>query len=105
MPKLSMGNGSTESKRKPSLDPLNATLSQDGRRAAEDALEHAGTLIRGRFTEPTDLDASGNFKINSALSAIPPNPCAAPILLIRNYANGSPGSWFAAGIQKIEDDD
>jgi hypothetical protein len=54
---------------------------------------------------PTDLDAADDFKINSALSAIPPDPCIAPILLIRNDANGTPGPWFAAGIQKFEDDD
>jgi hypothetical protein len=56
---------------------------------------------------PTDLDAAGNFSISGALSAVPPNPCTAPILLIRNYANNAAGPWFAAGIPKVSarDDD
>lgn len=54
---------------------------------------------------PTDLDAAGNFTISGALSATPPNPCTLPILLVRNYANGAAGPWFAAGIPKVEDSD
>jgi hypothetical protein len=64
----------------------------------------AATLFCGDLafnSAPTDLDAAGNFKISGALSAVPPNPCAAPILLIRNYAAGAPGPWFAAGIPKV----
>lgn len=63
----------------------------------------AATLFCGDLafnSAATDLDAAGNFKVSGALSAVPPNPCAAPILLIRNYAAGAPGPWFAAGIPK-----
>jgi hypothetical protein len=47
---------------------------------------------------PVDLDAAGDFVIRSPLSGVVPNPCLTPILLIRNYAAGAPGPWFAAGI-------
>ncbi|MGL4231670.1 MAG: hypothetical protein ACRCWJ_09925 [Casimicrobium sp.] len=66
------------------------------------------TLFCGDLTmnsTATDLDAAGDFKIDSALSAMPPIPCAAPILLIRNFANGAAGPWFAAGIPKVDDED
>jgi hypothetical protein len=43
-----------------------------------------------------DLDAAGNFQIGGALSAAPPNPCASPVLLIRNATGPQP--WFAAGL-------
>lgn len=68
----------------------------------------AATLFCGDLaitSAPADLDAAGNFTIKGALPAVPPNPCVAPILLIRNYANGAPGPWFAAGIPKVEDND
>lgn len=47
---------------------------------------------------PVDLDAAGDFVIRSPLSGVVPNPCLTPILLIRNFAAGAPGPWFAAGI-------
>ncbi len=68
----------------------------------------AATLFCGDVamtSAPTDLDAAGNFTISGALSAVPPNPCTAPILLIRNYAGGAPGPWFAAGIPKVGERD
>lgn len=43
------------------------------------------------------LDAGGDFRIEGALSPLPPVPCTSPVLLIRT-ANG--GRWFAAGIVK-----
>ena len=49
-----------------------------------------------------DLDTAGNFRIRSALTPAPANPCTAPVLLIRNAAGGG-GAWFAAGI--VGDDD
>jgi hypothetical protein len=49
-----------------------------------------------------DLDTAGNFSIRSALSAMPPNPCSAPVLLIRNAAGNN--AWFAAGIVGDDDD-
>jgi len=50
---------------------------------------------------PGDLDTAGNFRIQGALSPMPPNPCSAPVLLIRNAAGNN--AWFAAGI--VGDDD
>jgi hypothetical protein len=47
-------------------------------------------------SEAVPLEPNGDFRIDGSLSAVPPEPCAAPILLIIN-ANGS---WFAAGIPK-----
>ena len=52
-------------------------------------------------TGPADLDAAGNFQIRGPLSAAPPNPCNAPVLLIRNAAGTR--AWFAAGIPGGED--
>lgn len=52
-------------------------------------------------SEAADLDVRGNFSIKGRLLNTPPNPCNAPVLLIRN---GNPaGNWFAAGI--VGDDD
>jgi hypothetical protein len=48
-----------------------------------------------------DLDTAGNFQITGTLSAAPPNPCGAPVLLIRNAAGAQP--WFAAGIPGGDD--
>jgi hypothetical protein len=42
------------------------------------------------------LDADGDFRIQSELDPVPPNPCNNPILLI---VSGG-GNWFAAGIPK-----
>ena len=47
------------------------------------------------------LAPNGDFRIDDRLDATPPNPCASPVLLIRNPA----GAWFAAGIVKLEGDD
>ena len=45
------------------------------------------------------LEANGDFRIDDVLSPLPPNPCASPVLLIRNPA----GAWFAAGIPDLSD--
>lgn len=45
-----------------------------------------------------DLDANGDFTIKGRLAGVLPNPCATPTLLIRNFAAGAAGAWFAAGI-------
>jgi hypothetical protein len=51
------------------------------------------------------LEPNGDFRIDdvlrSATGELPPNPCASPVLLIRNPA----GSWFAAGIRHLSNDD
>jgi hypothetical protein len=65
------------------------------------------------------VDENGDFTINGSLIAasattpvLPPNPCVAPILLIRNSAAATtpggvatPGPWFAAGIVARDKDD
>jgi hypothetical protein len=61
----------------------------------------AATLFCGatEFTSPAaDLDANGNFAIRGKLQGTLPGSCETPVLLIRNFANGAPGAWFAAGI-------
>jgi hypothetical protein len=56
-------------------------------------------------TVAVPLAANGDFTINDTFAPLPPNPCAAPVLLIRdpdplNFV------WFAAGIPaSINDDD
>jgi hypothetical protein len=45
------------------------------------------------------LEPNGDFRIDDVLSPLPPNPCASPVLLIRNPA----GAWFAAGIPDLND--
>ena len=47
-------------------------------------------------SELVPLDASGDFRIDGMLSALPADPCGAPVLLI---VSGN-GRWFAAGIPK-----
>lgn len=49
---------------------------------------------------PADLDTRGNFTIRGQMVSAPPNPCTAPVLLIRSVG----GSWFAAGIVGSDDD-
>ena len=50
------------------------------------------------------LAANGDFKIGDVLSPPPParSSCATPVLLIRNTGNLN---WFAAGIQKFDEND
>lgn len=66
-----------------------------------------------RFTTGAiPLDAAANFSFRGPLSAdgvntaVLPNPCLNPQLLIRNFnaATGVAGGWFAAGIQGDSDD-
>jgi hypothetical protein len=49
------------------------------------------------------LEADGDFRIDDSLTPAPPSTCDTPVLLIRNAAGA--GVWFAAGIQKLEDED
>jgi hypothetical protein len=48
-----------------------------------------------------ELDLAGNFVIKGKLGTVPPSPCLAPVLLIRNAAGTQ--AWFAAGIPGGED--
>ncbi len=59
----------------------------------------AGTALFNTGLVP--LEPNGDFRIDDRLDATPPNPCASPVLLIRNPA----GAWFAAGIPNLRDDD
>jgi len=45
------------------------------------------------------LEPNGDFRIDDDLDIVPPNPCASPVLLIRNASNLG---WFAAGIPKLQ---
>lgn len=63
-------------------------------------------------TAPFPLDTAGNFSFRGPLSsdgintAVLPNPCANPMLLIRaaNATTGAAGGWFAVGILGDSDD-
>ncbi|HXZ78787.1 MAG TPA: hypothetical protein VEG30_02585 [Terriglobales bacterium] len=50
------------------------------------------------------LDADGDFRIDTFLSPVPPTQCDSPVLLIRSGATPGQGVWFAAGIQKLAED-
>jgi hypothetical protein len=58
-------------------------------------------------TVAVPLSASGDFKIKDTFTTLPPNPCATPVLLIRNASAGvvASASWFAAGIPGTGHDD
>jgi len=47
------------------------------------------------------LEPNGDFEIDDVLDSIPTS-CPSPVLLIRSAGNGT---WFAAGIQQLEDED
>src|SRR3569832_656464 len=51
-------------------------------------------------SDPVVLDAGRDFRLTGVLAPLPPPPCTSPVLLSRYYANGAPGSWFAAGIMR-----
>jgi hypothetical protein len=48
-------------------------------------------------SEAVTLEPSGDFRIDGLLSAVPPDPCTTPVLLIVSAG----GAWFAAGIPKL----
>lgn len=59
------------------------------------------------FDEPgVALSANGNFTIDDFLTGNGPlpSPCVNPVLLIRNGSTAGQGVWFAAGIQKLDED-
>jgi hypothetical protein len=64
-------------------------------------LQVAATLFCGSndgFNSPAaDLSVGGDFEIRGTLSPTPPDPCNAPVLLIRNATGGVLGAWFAVG--------
>lgn len=82
--------------------------------AATDAIGTTGAIkfvAASLFCGATESDsgafpisANGNFVVAGSLSPTPPNPCATPVLLIRNATDAQTGNagalsaWFAAGI-------
>ena len=62
--------------------------------------EAVAPFVEHNTTFSVPLDADGDFRINDVLSPVPAD-CPSPVLLIRNKG----GVWFAAGIQKLDDDD
>ena len=71
-------------------------------------LQVAASLFCGaaRFDSPAaDISVGGDFEIRGMLSAIPPDPCTSPALLIRNATGGVLGSWFAGGALADPKDD
>ncbi|HEX9192939.1 MAG TPA: hypothetical protein VF871_04150 [Burkholderiales bacterium] len=56
--------------------------------------------LRNTTVTGVPLEPNGDFRIDDVLTPVPVD-CASPVLLIRNPA----GAWFAAGIQKRENDD
>lgn len=59
------------------------------------------------FDEPgVPLASNGDFIIDDFLTGNGPlpTPCENPVLLIRNGAVAGQGVWFAAGIQKLEEE-
>jgi len=55
-------------------------------------------------TVAVSLATNGDFTIKDILAPLPPNPCAAPVLLIRN-PDPQNFVWFAAGIPASTRDD
>lgn len=104
------------------IQKLKATIKRDGSiRVTGEGLVLAGTDNPGTrggvrqvvatlfcgsnvgFTSPAaDLSVGGDFEIRGQLDAVPPSPCGddtnPATLLIRNFANGAAGAWFAAGV-------
>ncbi len=71
-------------------------------------LQVAASLFCGtaRFDSPAaDISLGGDFEIRGMLSAVPPDPCTSPALLIRNATGGVLGSWFAGGTLADPKDD
>jgi hypothetical protein len=61
--------------------------------------ETASFVERNTDAAGVPLQPNGDFRIDDILSPAP-NGCASPALLIRSAGNRT---WFAAGIQKLED--
>jgi hypothetical protein len=96
------------------IERLQATVYNDGRVSvdgrglllaggnnvgASGGLSVRAVLFCGDASFSSDLvplDEAGDFRIDGPLSAVPPNPCSSPTLLIVSAG----GSWFAAGIPK-----
>ena len=58
-------------------------------------------IERSTTSSGVPLTPSGDFRIDDMLNPAP-SECVSPVLLIRTSSNGT---WFAAGIPKLVDDD
>jgi hypothetical protein len=56
---------------------------------------------RSTAAEGVLLEPNGDFRIHDMLDSVPAE-CSSPVLLIRASSNGT---WFAAGLPKLGDDD
>ena len=61
--------------------------------------EAAAPFVEHNTSVSVPLAANGDFRIDDTLNTVPLD-CPSPVLLIRNTG----GVWFAAGIQKDDDD-
>jgi hypothetical protein len=62
--------------------------------------EATNPILRNTAAACVPLEPNGDFRIDDTLDPAP-TECASPVLLIRSTG----GSWFAAGILKLGDDD
>jgi hypothetical protein len=62
--------------------------------------ETASPVERSSALTGVPLARNGDFEIDDVLDSIPTS-CPSPVLLIRSAGNGT---WFAAGIQQLEDE-
>jgi hypothetical protein len=63
--------------------------------------EAAAPFVEHNTSFSVPLAPNGDFRIDDKLSDAP-SECSSPLLLIRTSSNGT---WFAAGIQRVEDED
>jgi len=62
--------------------------------------EAVAPFVEHNTTFSVPLQPNGDFRIDDTLTSVP-SDCASPVLLIRTSGNGT---WFAAGILKVEDE-
>ena len=63
--------------------------------------EAAAPFVERSTSVSVPLEPNGNFRIDDTLTPAP-TECASPVLLIRTAGSGS---WFAAGIPRVVDDE
>jgi len=63
--------------------------------------EVASPVERSSALTGVALEPNGDFEIDDVLDSVPAS-CPSPVLLIRAASNGT---WFAAGIQQLDDED
>jgi hypothetical protein len=63
--------------------------------------ESTAPFVEHSTTFSVPLEPNGDFRIDDTLTSVP-SSCPSPVLLIRTSSNGT---WFAAGIPRLGDDD